>query len=102
VPCPKGMACPAAQWDKQVPCPPGYWSIDGMMHCEVSPVGKYAPTTIAAPLSCPTGNGWYSEIGMTFCLQCPPGFQCKDQTGRHQALCKPGTYWTGDGTCKLC
>lgn len=70
--CPAGVACPAKRWDKQVPCEPGYYSTDGMMHCEVSPPGFYAPKTTEAPK--PVDAGYIADVGMVTQVQCPPGY----------------------------
>ena len=98
--CPAGVACPSAKWEKQVACPPGYYSTDGMMHCEISPAGKFAATTTAAPADAATGH--FADVGMTYEVKCPPGYECKDKTGRHNRMCAPGSFYTGDGTCQSC
>jgi len=99
--CPAGVACPAKKYDKQVACGPGYYSVEGVSHCLASPAGQYAGNTVEVPKDCATG--WYSDIAWTSCLQCPPGFQCKDKTARHIALCTPGSYYDGTkGECKDC
>lgn len=81
-------------------CGPGYYSTEGMMHCQISPAGQYAPKTTEVPVDCDTG--YYADVGMTYCLQCPPGFFCPDKTGRHNTMCKPGSFYNGDGTCQDC
>ena len=97
------MACPGQAWDLQVPCPPGYYSLDGMAHCQISPAGYYAPKTTEVPLPCESTSGYYfADVGQTYCGQCPPGHQCKDQTGRHNTMCPPGSFYNGDGTCQTC
>ena len=82
-------------------CPPGYYSTDQMLHCQISPAGKYAPVTTAEPQDCPTG--YISDVGQTACTKCPPGHRCLDQTSRHVSLCKPGSYYDGSaGECVDC
>ena len=78
-----------------------------MMTCQVSPAGYYAPKTTEAPLECRDGSGiygdgYYSDVGMTYCLKCPAGFACPEPSGRHNVACKPGSTYTGDGTCEDC
>ena len=71
-----------------------------MNYCQIADAGTYAETTIVAPTACTTG--WTSDVGQTYCTQCPPGFTCPDQSGRHNTLCKPGSTYDGDGTCGTC
>lgn len=71
-----------------------------MMHCQISPAGKFAVNTYEEPVNC--AAGYFSDVGATYCVQCPPGYKCEESTGRHNAMCQPGSYYTGDGTCKEC
>ena len=99
--CPKGVACPRGLYDQQVPCGPGYYSTEGMMHCEASPPGKYAPDTVNEPVDCPDGT--WADVAQTSCMKCPPGFACPDKTGRHMTLCEPGSFYDGSkGECTPC
>ena len=33
---------------------------------------------------------------------CPPGYDCKDNTGRNNVLCPPGSYYTAATGCNEC
>jgi hypothetical protein len=54
------------------------------------------------PVACP--DGWWADIGMTYCNRCPPGTNCKDKTGRHNIECPNGHYYDWDdqyGACTI-
>lgn len=73
------------------PCPSGTYSLAGEQFCTLSEVGKYAIKTTEASQAC--GARQHADFGSTTCSDCLAGWDCKDNSGRHNVLCPPGHYY---------
>lgn len=86
-PCPPGFACPSSSNPSlNIPCFPGYFSIEGDPFCLSCPAGSACPnTSLADVVACPEGT--FSEGASIECSPCPAGWQCPYTDGHGNTPC---------------
>ena len=84
------------------PCRPGYYSLAGELTCSISPAGKFMEKGLTTVNPTAVANGFFADNAFVNQIKCPPGYHCKDKTGRHNVVCPPGHYYTHTGGCTKC
>lgn len=84
------------------PCPSGYYNSSASeLLCTICPAGSYCSDATIGPTAC--ADGFYSFLGMTECVKCPPGWECPNKNGMENKPCKIGTFADGGkSSCTAC